>query len=473
MVNARFGSALSALATDRRSAACASPGNGARSASIFGGKVDTSKIGLATRALAALEAKAIRPPRSSSPSARSPSSPNDAGFRACSATPISPPGRFASAEAAYRGFAVSLMPNQPQVVLKLALVADRPGQERRSAGASSTRPATCSTRPTTALRWRLPASRTRRSRCSSRRPARPAPTPGSARISRSLMPLPGDWTAARTVAAQDVPADQLDARIQQWMTLRQAGPRFGPGRGADRRHPGRRRSGPAGPPRAAPPQTSRAGRRRAGRRCTPVAEAGPGRWSPKLPAPAAPVEYAGRSGSRSRSMVAAAAPVPVVEARQPQPKRAAAKAPVAKPAAQPVVPPASADSRPGCPQGRASRRPPAAISKAVVQLGAYARPRRRRRAWNNVAKKYPALRGYAPMSARFDSPKGTVYRLSVKGFASDAEAQRLCCGALKRAGGSCFVRSRRRRAGPARLALSRSAASRSRQAIRTATPIST
>ena len=31
--------------------------------------------------------------------------------------------------------------------------------------------------------------------------------------------LSGDWTNARTVAAQDVPADQLDARIQQWMQL--------------------------------------------------------------------------------------------------------------------------------------------------------------------------------------------------------------------------------------------------------------
>ena len=29
----------------------------------------------------------------------------------------------------------------------------------------------------------------------------------------------GDWTAARTIASQDVPADQLDARIQQWMVL--------------------------------------------------------------------------------------------------------------------------------------------------------------------------------------------------------------------------------------------------------------
>ena len=29
----------------------------------------------------------------------------------------------------------------------------------------------------------------------------------------------GNWTQARTIAAQDVPADQLDGRIQQWMAL--------------------------------------------------------------------------------------------------------------------------------------------------------------------------------------------------------------------------------------------------------------
>ena len=31
--------------------------------------------------------------------------------------------------------------------------------------------------------------------------------------------LAGDWDEARTIAAQDVPAGQLDARIQQWMHL--------------------------------------------------------------------------------------------------------------------------------------------------------------------------------------------------------------------------------------------------------------
>jgi cell division septation protein DedD len=44
------------------------------------------------------------------------------------------------------------------------------------------------------------------------------------------------------------------------------------------------------------------------------------------------------------------------------------------------------------------------------------------------------------MSARFNSPKGLVYRLSVRGFSNAEEAKDLCVS-LKRAGGSCFVRT--------------------------------
>ena len=44
------------------------------------------------------------------------------------------------------------------------------------------------------------------------------------------------------------------------------------------------------------------------------------------------------------------------------------------------------------------------------------------------------------MSARFASQRGTVYRLSVKGFGSVNEALALC-SSLRRSGGSCFVRN--------------------------------
>ncbi|HVH38139.1 MAG TPA: SPOR domain-containing protein, partial [Sphingomicrobium sp.] len=61
-------------------------------------------------------------------------------------------------------------------------------------------------------------------------------------------------------------------------------------------------------------------------------------------------------------------------------------------------------------------------------------------AWDRAAKRYASLQAYTPMSAKFSSGKGTVYRLSVKGFDSVREAQALC-NSLRNAGGSCFVRA--------------------------------
>jgi hypothetical protein len=43
------------------------------------------------------------------------------------------------------------------------------------------------------------------------------------------------------------------------------------------------------------------------------------------------------------------------------------------------------------------------------------------------------------MRARYDGPKGTVWRLSIKGFESDREA-RDRCEMLQSRGGKCFVR---------------------------------
>jgi len=76
---------------------------------------------------------------------------------------------------------------------------------------------------------------------------------------------------------------------------------------------------------------------------------------------------------------------------------------------------------------------------AVMQIGAYGNSQRVAAAWNAAARRYGALREYTPMSARFDSAKGPVYRLSVKGFATVNEANALCAS-LRRGGGTCFVR---------------------------------
>jgi hypothetical protein len=74
-----------------------------------------------------------------------------------------------------------------------------------------------------------------------------------------------------------------------------------------------------------------------------------------------------------------------------------------------------------------------------VQLGAFGNAKSVLAAWNTAARRYRALQAYAPMSARFSSPKGNFYRLSVKGFGSVNEALALC-SSLRRSGGSCFVR---------------------------------
>jgi cell division septation protein DedD len=140
--------------------------------------------------------------------------------------------------------------------------------------------------------------------------------------------------------------------------------------------------------------------------------------------------------------VAPPAPPPVDEARVPAQVADAAPAPA--PAFAPA--PAVAIDEPVKPQLASLKRPARnpvlhqGRSNAVVQLGAYSSRDRVAAAWDKITKRYPKLRAYAPMTARFDSPKGTVYRLSIKGFGSQQEAIARC-GALKSNGGACFVRN--------------------------------
>jgi hypothetical protein len=75
-----------------------------------------------------------------------------------------------------------------------------------------------------------------------------------------------------------------------------------------------------------------------------------------------------------------------------------------------------------------------------MQLGAYGSPERLNDGWTHLTQRYPALRAYLPMRARFVSPKGTFWRLSVTGFNSQREAVARC-QLLKSRGGNCFVRA--------------------------------
>ena len=75
-----------------------------------------------------------------------------------------------------------------------------------------------------------------------------------------------------------------------------------------------------------------------------------------------------------------------------------------------------------------------------MQLGAYRQPQYVNAAWTTLTQRYPGLRAYMPMRARFDSPKGTFWRLSIQGFGSEREAMARC-QLLKSRGGNCFVRT--------------------------------
>ncbi|WP_308517213.1 SPOR domain-containing protein [Sphingomonas flavescens] len=389
----------------------------------FGGKADVN-VGLATKALAALNSNNV--PMAIDYAERAVAkTPNDAGFRTLLGNAYFAGGRFRSAEAAYRD-SLTLYPEQPQIVLKLALVQIAQGKNRQAVGFLAQNRGSLNVsdyglalalagQPGEAVAVLDSAARSK---------------DADATVRQNLAlahALAGQWEEARVIASQDVPAGQLDGRIQQWMKL-------------------------ASPKSAADQVASLVG-------VTPAAvDAG---QPVQLALNKTDTQVADVAAPVAAAVVAAAAPVakpqPAPLAPQPAPVQLAV-APAPPPprpttltsfamaavneakAAVAAMLPAKATVRPVKASYSKSRPVASGTSAAVVQLGAYGSPQRVLAAWNETARKYSALKGYAPMSARFASAKGTFYRLSVHGFASDRDA-RLTCEALRRQGGSCFVRN--------------------------------
>ena len=144
---------------------------------------------------------------------------------------------------------------------------------------------------------------------------------------------------------------------------------------------------------------------------------GPAAEAPILPAFEAPA----RPAPLSRPVAAARAP-----ARAPStPRRSAyVRAAASAPLPRPIL------ERP-----RAIR---AGNAPVVVQLGAFRTEANAERAWGQVSRRY-GLAGRRPLTTTFNYQGRTLHRVSVSGFASNADAQRLC-GQIRGAGGLCFVR---------------------------------
>jgi Flp pilus assembly protein TadD len=431
MNSLRFGTAVSALALATTLSGCALPSFGkASSANAAQGKAN---LAYGLRAQMALEAGDFTTAIDLAEKAVE-AKPDDPTVRGLLANAYFAGGRFASAESAYAD-ALSLSPAQPQMILKRALVQIAQGKNNEAlstleAARFYIEPAdyglavALAGQPAEAISVLEPAARAQGA---------------DARVRQNLAlayALGGDWTAARTIAAQDLAPDQVDARVQQWMSL-------------------------AKPARASDQVAALIG-------VTPAA-ADPGQ----------PVRLALNKDAATQHAAAAsvAAPQPPVQAAEAAPAPAFLE-PVAAPAPQPAVAeaapaPAPANSsiaaaaamspeapaafaamtssfapvpKPAvAPKKRAPVRTAATPkakgnSKAVVQLGAYSSADRVSLAWQRLTKKYPALANYSPMRARFDGPKGTVWRLSIQGF--DNQAQAIAqCQSLRGRGGNCFVRS--------------------------------
>ena len=423
MNSLRFGTAVSALALTTMLAGCAAPSF--RSAS----NVSSAKANLAygLRAQMALESGDVASAIDLAEKAVQ-ANPNDATVRGLLANAYFAAGRFSSADSAY-GDALALSPAQPQVVLKRALT--QIAQGKNSEALSLLEPAryhleaadyglavALAGQPAEAITVLEPAARAQGA---------------DARVRQNLAlayALSGDWTAARTIAGQDLAPDQVDARVQQWMSLAK------PGRPSDQvtalvgispaaADPGR-------PAQLALTQDSGTYAAAAPQPAVQVVEAAPAFVEPVVPAPqsveAASVPPPAAPRTDVQAIAAAAAISP--EAPAAFAAMTSSFAPAPKPAA---VPTKRAPARPAAAKAKGD-------SKAVIQLGAYSSAERVSVAWERLTKKYPALANYAPMRARFDGPKGTVWRLSIKGFDTQRAAIQQC-QTLRSRGGNCFVRS--------------------------------
>ena len=376
-------------------------------------------------------------------------SPRDSGYRQLLADIYLKQGRFASARTTYADV-LELDPSNVRAALSVALIQIAQGNPRAAAARLDD------------LEGRAPAADLGLAYALAGRADRAVQileeasrSPGATARTRQNLALAyamtGDWRRARAVAAQDLSPAELPARLQQWAAF--ARPGAGQTRVAallgvspvqDPGQPVRLALAPeAGPPNQAfaeaapPPVPVPAPVEAAPAPAAPVqvAEARPAEapafWVPSAQSyqapPEAPVE-------RGQTETEAVAPSPEVRVQY-----ASAARNLVTP--EPALIRASAVTRlPVSPFQRA--RPQVSIENGsapvVVQLGAFSNDANAERAWVEASGRY-GLQDRRPLTTTIDINGRTLNRVSVSGFASAGDAQRLC-GQIRNQGGECFVR---------------------------------
>jgi Flp pilus assembly protein TadD len=377
-------------------------------------------------------------------------SPRDAGYRQLLADIYLKQGRFASARTTYADV-LELDPSNVRAGLSVALIQIAQGNPRAAAARLED------------LEGRAPAADVGLAFALAGRADRAvqileeaARAPGATARTRQNLALAyamtGDWRRARAVAAQDLSPAELPARLQQWAAF--ARPGAGEARVAallgvtpvqDAGQPVRLALAPAAAPNEAFAEATP----------VPVPDA-PAPAPAPAPVPAAPAVYA-----QARPAEAPAFWVPTAQSYQAPPEAPVERAEVpAEPAAPPPavrVQYASAARTLVAPEPALIRaasvnrvpvsvfqraRPQVSIESGsapvVVQLGAFSNERNAERAWLQASARY-GLEGRRPLTTTIDMNGRTLNRVSVSGFASAGDAQRLC-GQIRSAGGACFVR---------------------------------
>ena len=373
-------------------------------------------------------------------------SPRDAGYRQLLADIYLKAGRFESARTTYSDV-LELDPANVRAALSVALIQIAQGNPRAAASRlddiSGRAPAA-----DVGLAYALAGETGRAVQILEEAARAPGATARTRQNLALAYAMAGDWRRARAVAAQDLSPAEVPARMQQWAALARpgAGPTqvaalLGVSPAEDPGQPVRlalapvveneafAEAAPASVPSVALEAPAPAREAPAEFAEAPPAEA-PAFWVPTAQAYQAPSEAPVESGESFES----AEPPPEVRVQY----ASAARALVAP---QPALIRAATVSRVPAPAFRRAR-PQVAIAHGsapvVVQLGAFSNERNAERLWLEASERYH-LGDRPPLTTTIAIDGRTLHRVSVSGFASTGDAQRLC-GQIRGAGGVCFVR---------------------------------
>ncbi|MEM1053327.1 MAG: tetratricopeptide repeat protein [Pseudomonadota bacterium] len=374
-------------------------------------------------------------------------SPRDPEYRATLGAAYLEAGRYESAATAF-GDAIELGDNRGRTVLSYALTKVATGDDRAAVSALQARQNSVP-RADLGLALALAGEADRGVEILVEAIRNGNATPKARQNLAYAYALAGNWRAARVMASEDVPADQLDARLSAWAAsarpednLLRVSNLLGLAPASDGGQP--QHLALANFP-SQPEMVAEAAQMA---KAEPVPTAQP---SPAEPRESEVLAFgqgsvnSATNGSSEPAPVAQSVPASVVAVADPQP------APVVRPAPRFVsnavvqkietsTPAPSVAARSQTKQtGSAPRNARAAGSADThrVQLGAFNSREVAEQKWREFQRRYPSLKGRDVVITEAQVNGRTFFRVAAAGFGE--RSARSMCGAVKATGGGCFA----------------------------------